>query len=606
MGPEKGSVKEQRLADRHTFCPPHGARAICGLRSKMEDAYTAIPFLLEVPIPNTQLRLEEMVPPRIATLVIPDVPDASAVPEVGMPAGSLAASNRAPADAEPELASQMEALHFFGVFDGHGGVGAALHCARTLHRHIVEGLTMRDSHVSSPAATSASVPAAAPTAAEPTAADTTAAVATVNCGPPSPKERTSPPPMTDSSFVSHSGLLVDSGDGSARIESSPTFECEGGHSRALMESSSTVDSSHSGGRLEASLAANNCGGHSSARSEAPSAANSRYDSARMELSPSVDCSNGIVRMEPSRTVDNGGHYASLSAESSPTVATEQSPSQLLGSSEQRPPLEEGPCLLAHFDKALHEAFLKTDEEFSHQDNAALVGTTAVVALVGSRQLYIGNCGDSRAVICRVGVAIALTEDHKAGREDETARVEAAGGQILFWNGVRVMGVLAVSRAIGDHCLRPFVIAQPEVTIIGRHAADELLMLASDGLWDVLSNQEACSLARRCLRRARHRGASRHSAAHIAATVLTRAALDRGSRDNVTVVVIDLARDELTQQCCPSKIYKCGDNVRSDAKQEQKRHTVQPAVIAAPHGDDAVAEVGVNNRHSLGRLHSRRE
>ncbi len=42
-------------------------------------------------------------------------------------------------------------------------------------------------------------------------------------------------------------------------------------------------------------------------------------------------------------------------------------------------------------------------------------------------------------------------------------MEAAGGQILFWNGVRVMGVLAVSRAIGDHCLRPFVIAQPEVS-----------------------------------------------------------------------------------------------------------------------------------------------
>ena len=43
-----------------------------------------------------------------------------------------------------------------------------------------------------------------------------------------------------------------------------------------------------------------------------------------------------------------------------------------------------------------------------------------------------------------------------------ARVEAAGGQILFWNGVRVMGLLAVSRAIGDHSLRPYVIAEPEV------------------------------------------------------------------------------------------------------------------------------------------------
>jgi len=74
----------------------------------------------------------------------------------------------------------------------------------------------------------------------------------------------------------------------------------------------------------------------------------------------------------------------------------------------------------------------------------------------------------------------------------------------------------------------------QVTILVRRADDELLLLASDGLWDVLSNQEACTLAKRCLRRARQRGASRQSAARIAATVLTRAAVDRGSRDNVTV------------------------------------------------------------------------
>jgi serine/threonine protein phosphatase PrpC len=62
-------------------------------------------------------------------------------------------------------------------------------------------------------------------------------------------------------------------------------------------------------------------------------------------------------------------------------------------------------------------------------------------------------------------------------------------------------------------------------------------------------QEACSLAKRCLRRARQRGASRHSAARIAATVLTRAAVDRGSRDNVTVVVVDLSRLVTYSPCC---------------------------------------------------------
>lgn len=79
----------------------------------------------------------------------------------------------------------------------------------------------------------------------------------------------------------------------------------------------------------------------------------------------------------------------------------------------------------------------------------------------------------------------------------------------------------------------------------RHVKDEILMLASDGLWDVMPNQEAADLAMRCIRRARDKGASPKAAARVAATILTKAAVDRGSRDNITVMVIDLSRGGIT-------------------------------------------------------------
>lgn len=77
-----------------------------------------------------------------------------------------------------------------------------------------------------------------------------------------------------------------------------------------------------------------------------------------------------------------------------------------------------------------------------------VGTTAVVALVGAHQIVVANCGDSRAVLSRGGAAIPLSVDHKPDRPDEISRIESAGGRVIFWNGPRVFGVLAMSRAIG--------------------------------------------------------------------------------------------------------------------------------------------------------------
>uniref|UniRef100_A0A0D6QXJ5 protein-serine/threonine phosphatase n=1 Tax=Araucaria cunninghamii TaxID=56994 RepID=A0A0D6QXJ5_ARACU len=78
-----------------------------------------------------------------------------------------------------------------------------------------------------------------------------------------------------------------------------------------------------------------------------------------------------------------------------------------------------------------------------------VGSTAVVAVVTPSQIIVASCGDSRAVLSRGGKAIPFSNDHKPEREDELVRIQAAGGRVIYWNGYRVGGFLAMSRAIGD-------------------------------------------------------------------------------------------------------------------------------------------------------------
>ncbi|KAL9250785.1 putative protein phosphatase 2C 8 [Drosera capensis] len=155
-----------------------------------------------------------------------------------------------------------------------------------------------------------------------------------------------------------------------------------------------------------------------------------------------------------------------------------------------------------WEDVMERCFEKMDAEVGGEGNVnaeeMTVGSTAVVAVVGRHEVVVANCGDSRAVMCRSGVAVPLSVDHKPDRPDELARIEALGGRVINWNGPRILGVLATSRAIGDHYLRPCVTSRPEVKIYSRTKDDEFLILATDGLWDVVTNQVACQVVRRCL------------------------------------------------------------------------------------------------------------
>ncbi|KAK8686537.1 hypothetical protein V6N13_125561 [Hibiscus sabdariffa] len=193
---------------------------------------------------------------------------------------------------------------------------------------------------------------------------------------------------------------------------------------------------------------------------------------------------------------------------------------------------------------MERCFEKMDEEVNKGRLAEeMVGSTAVVAVVGNGRLVVANCGDSRAVLSRGGVATALSYDHKPDRPEELERVEAAGGRVINWNGYRVLGVLATSRSIGDQYLKPFVICKPEVTVRELTNRDEFVILASDGLWDVISNEVACRVVRRCLNgqiRSNSDVVNQNRAAE-AAAVLVELAMSRGSRDNISVIVVELRK-----------------------------------------------------------------
>ncbi|KAL2921909.1 putative protein phosphatase 2C 8 [Bienertia sinuspersici] len=164
-----------------------------------------------------------------------------------------------------------------------------------------------------------------------------------------------------------------------------------------------------------------------------------------------------------------------------------------------------------WEMVMGKCFERMDEEVGEKGNCGnnnnkveemTVGSTVVVAIVGREEVVVANCGDSRAVICRNG----------------------------------------------DYYLKPYVSSMPEVTISKRTEADEFIILASDGLWDVISNEVACQVVRRCLSgRIKSQeifnqiSKISNNRAEVAAVLLTELAMAKGSKDNISVIVVELKK-----------------------------------------------------------------
>ncbi|XP_010554672.1 PREDICTED: probable protein phosphatase 2C 30 [Tarenaya hassleriana] len=186
------------------------------------------------------------------------------------------------------------------------------------------------------------------------------------------------------------------------------------------------------------------------------------------------------------------------------------------------------------ERGIRVGYLRTDEEFLKQGVRG--GTCCVTALISNDEVAVSNAGDCRAVVSRHGAAEPLTSDHHPSVENELKRIEALGGYVDCCNGVwRIQGTLAVSRGIGDRYLKQWVTAEPETKTLHIKPELEFLILASDGLWDKVTNQEAVDMVRPwCVGLENPKTLS-------ACKKLAELSAERGCLDDISIIIVHLQR-----------------------------------------------------------------
>lgn len=181
------------------------------------------------------------------------------------------------------------------------------------------------------------------------------------------------------------------------------------------------------------------------------------------------------------------------------------------------------------EQAIRGGYLETDRGFLSQGVDS--GACAATVLLRNGELHAANVGDCRVVLCRRGLATRLTNDHHLSREDERSRIENTGGFVHSCNGMwRLQGTLAVSRAIGDMHLKEWIIPDPDIHTVPLTSDCDFLIMASDGLWDKVSEQEAVDVVSR-----------EEVNAMASCKKLVDISFSRGNKDDITVIVIHLKK-----------------------------------------------------------------
>jgi protein phosphatase PTC1 len=188
------------------------------------------------------------------------------------------------------------------------------------------------------------------------------------------------------------------------------------------------------------------------------------------------------------------------------------------------------------ENALINSFNKIDEEIKMMSDSEYMGSTAVIVLISKeknqisplntkRVIYCANIGDSRSVLVTNYGVKRISYDHKASDPSEVDRINKSGG--IIFNG-RVFGQLIITRAFGDNSLkRHGVIVTPYISKNFVTEKDKYIVLASDGVWDVIDDDELINFSQNI------------SNSDDFAKLIIKTSLLRGSQDNLSCIVLKL-------------------------------------------------------------------
>lgn len=187
-------------------------------------------------------------------------------------------------------------------------------------------------------------------------------------------------------------------------------------------------------------------------------------------------------------------------------------------------------LFRKFDEDVVKQYTNSSLQKFESTNFESLGSTCTLLYIIKEHnkptiLYSANIGDTKGILISKDSVAKITYDHKPSDEAEAKRVKNSGGAIFSG---RIFGQMSLTRAFGNIPLKKWIISDPYIKKTVLSETDKFIIIASDGIWDVINEDECLEMSTQ----------SSHTAKSFCEELVTNA-LSRWSKDNISCIVVKI-------------------------------------------------------------------